>query len=139
MADITASTALRDFIANKLSTAGGGYMWCTLHSATTGISASSVYATTGLSELSTGNGYTAGGKTAGTVTVSAGVLDSPNVEWTTSGGETLAAEACCLWVNDSNDIVGAALVAMDDSSQTASNGGKMTAGLVNQITIPTPT
>ena len=139
MADITASTALRDFIANKLSTAGGGYMWCTLHSATTGISASSVYATTGLSELSTGNGYTEKGASVGTITASAGVLDSPNVEWTTGAGQTLTAEACCLWVNDSNDIVGAALVAMDDSSQTASNEGVMTSELVNQITIPTPT
>ena len=138
MADITASTALRDFIANLLSTSGGCYMWATLHSDTANIAVSSVYATTGLDELSTANGYTAQGKTCGTISESGGVLDTPDVVWTTSAGETLAAEACCVWINSSNTITGAALVSMDDSSQTASNGGTMTAGLTNPITIPTP-
>ena len=138
MADITNSTALRDFIANLLSTSGGCYMWATLHSSIAAISASTVYATSGINELTTANGYTAQGKTCGTISESGGVLDTPDVVWTTGAGETLTAACCCVWINSSNTITGAALVSMDDSSQTASNGGTMTAGLTNPITIPTP-
>ena len=138
MADITASTALRDFIAAFLSTAGGSYMWATLHSSISAIDVDSVYAGSGLNELPTANGYTAGGKTCGAISVANGVLDTPDVVWTTSAGQTLTAAACCIWINDTNSITGAALVSMDDSSQTASNGGTMTGGLTNPITIPTP-
>ena len=138
MADITASTAFRDFVADLITTAGGCYMWVTLHSDIASISPSTVYAATGLDELATGNGYTAGGKSCGTITQSGGVVDTPNVVWTTGSGETLTSEACCLWINDTNDITGAALVSMEDSTNTASNGGTMTANIVNPITIPTP-
>ena len=138
MADITASTALRDFIAAFLSTAGGSYMWATLHSSISAIDVDTVYSATGLNELPTGDGYTAQGKTCGTIALSAGVLDTPDVVWDTEIGDTLTAACCCIWINDSNSIVGASLVCMDDSVQTASNGGTMTAGLINPITIPTP-
>ena len=137
MADLTASTALRDFIANRLTTTGGVFMFATLHSAITNIAADSVYSSSGLLELTSANGYTAGGKTCGTVTQTAGVVDCPDVVWTTGGGETLTAGASCIWINDVDDINGAALVSMNDSAQTAGNGGTMTAGLVNPITIPT--
>ena len=139
MANITESTALRDFIATWLSSAGSGYMWATLHSDTTSVTASSVYASSGLAELSTANGYTAGGKTCGTITNSSGVLDTPDVVWTTGSGETLTAKSCCIWINSSNSITGAALVSKVDADKTASDGGTMTAGLTNQLTIPTPT
>jgi hypothetical protein len=138
MADITASVALRDFIAGRLTTAGGCYMWATLHSALTGLSASSVYAASGISELPTANGYTAGGKTCGTISVTNGVLDTPDVVWTTGAGQTLTAAACCLWINSTNNIMGASLVCCKDSAQTASNGGTITVGISNPITIPTP-
>ena len=138
MANSTASTALRDLIANLLSTAGGAYMWATLHSTITPITAATVYAATGLDELPTANGYTAGGTPLGTISEIDGVLDVDDEVWTTGAGETLTAAACCIWINTSNVIAGAALVSMQDSSQTASNGGTMTAGLVNNITIPTP-
>jgi hypothetical protein len=138
MADITASTALRDFIAGRLSTAGGCYMWATLHSSIAAISASTVYAASGLNELGSGSGYTAGGASCGTIGRTNGVLDTPDVVWTTGAGETLTAAACCLWINSTNNIVGASLVCMKDSSQTASNGGTLTAGIANPITIPTP-
>ena len=139
MADLTASTALRDFIAGRLTSSGGCYMWATLHSSTAAIAVDTVYASSGLNELSTAAGYTAGGKTCGTISVSSGVLDTPNVEWTTGSGETLTAACACLWMNSSNDIVGAALVSMEDNSQTASDGGKMTFTISDPITIPTPT
>ena len=58
MADITASTALRDYIAGHLQ---GSYYFATLHTATTGITAASVYAATGLSEVPTDTIYTLGG------------------------------------------------------------------------------
>jgi len=138
MADITASTALRDFIGGRLATAGGCYMWATLHSSIAAINAGTVYASSGLNELSTANGYTAGGTTCGTISHSSGSLDTPNVVWTTGAAETLTAACCCIWINSTNSITGAALVSMKDSSQTASNGGTLTAGLANPIVIPTP-
>lgn len=138
MPDITASTALRDFIAGRLSSTGGCYMWATLHSSTAAISASTVYAASGLNELTTANGYTAGGQSCGTITRTNGTLDTPDVTWTTSAGQTLSAACCAVWINSTNNIVGAALVSLKDSAQTASNGGTMTGGLVNPITIPTP-
>ena len=138
MADITASTAFRDFIAAYLSTAGSCFMWATLHSATTNITAASTYSGTGLDELGTANGYTAGGKTCGTITEADGVLDTPDVVWTTGAGETLTAACGCVWINNSDTITGAALVSLEDNSQTASNEGTMTFSLINPITIPTP-
>ena len=143
MANITNSTAFRDLIATWLSTAGSGFMWATLHSDTTTVTNSMVYASTGRAELGNGNGYTAGDKSCGTITSSISgtdrVLDVADAEWTTAGGETLNAKSCCIWINSTNNIVGAALVSKVDGDKTASDGGKMTAGLANPITIPTPT
>jgi len=139
MADLTASTALRDFIAGRLSTAGGCYMWATLHSSIAALTAGVTYATSGLNELSTANGYTAQGKTCGTITLTNGTLDTPDVVWTTGIGQTLTADGCAIWINSTNSIVGASLVCVKDSSNTASNGGTLTATMTNTITIPTPT
>jgi hypothetical protein len=138
MADITASTALRDFIAGRLSTAGGCYMWATLHSAATNLAAGTVYAASGLLELTNGNGYTAGGTTCGTITRTNGTLDTPDVVWPTGSGQTLTAGCVAIWINSTNSITGASLVCVKDSAQTASNTGTLTAGLTNTIVIPTP-
>lgn len=138
MANITASTALRDFIANRLTSTGGCYMWVTLHSSNAAISASTVYASSGLNELTTANGYTAGGASCGTITNSSGSLDTPDVVWTTTAGQTLTAACCCTWINNTNNIVGASLVCLNDGSQTGSNGGTLTSQMVNPIVIPTP-
>jgi hypothetical protein len=139
MADITASTALRDFVASRLSTAGGCYYYATLHSSTgSAITAGQTYAASGIGELTNANGYTAGGVTAGTMTATSGSLDCPDVVWTTTSGQTLAAEYCALWVNTSASITGAKLVCLKNSSQTATNGGTLTAGFSNPIVIPTP-
>ena len=137
MADITASTAFRDFISTYLSTAGSCFMWATLHSSKANITAASTYAGTGLDELGTANGYTAGGKTCGTITEADGVLDTPDVVWTTSEGETLTAACGCIWINNTNNIDGAALVGLEDNTQTAGGGGPMSFHLTNPITIPT--
>jgi len=138
MADLKASTALRDFIAGRLSTTGGCYMWATLHSSIAALTASTVYATSGLGELATVNGYTAQGKTCGVITRTNGTLDTPDVIWTTGSGETLTAAGCAIWINSINSIVGASLVCVKDSSQTASNTGTITATMTDTITIPTP-
>jgi hypothetical protein len=138
MADLTASTALRDFIAGRLSSTGGCYMWATLHSANTALTAGAVYATTGLDELSTANGYTAQGKTCGTITQTNGTLDTPDVVWTTGAGETLTATHCAIWIKGANSIVGASLVCVKESTQTATNTGTLTATMTNTIVIPTP-
>ena len=141
MSDITASTALRDFIAAKLSTAGGSFMWATLHSTAQvdgTVTPATIYEATGLNELPTANGYTAQGKTCGTISEVDGVLDTPDVVWTTAEGESLTAKSACIWVNDANTIIGAALVSLEDNEQTASNGGAMTFSITNPIIIPTP-
>ena len=138
MADFKASTALRDFIANRLTTAGGCYMWATLHSSTAALLAGTVYAATGLDELISANGYTAQGKTCGTITASAGAIDTPDVVWTTGAGETLTAQCCATWINSSNTIIGAALVCVKDGPLVASNTGTMRSTVTNIITIPTP-
>jgi hypothetical protein len=138
MADFTASTGLRDTIAANLATC---YYWLTLHDATGGFAAADVYAAGVRGELATGAGYTRGAKTV-TLTNTNGVLDGANATWTTGAGETLGpASYCALWINTTNTVTGAKLVSVDDSSlsaQTASNGGTMTAGITNPITIPTP-
>ncbi len=112
-------------------------MWATLHSSMAAIADTTVYASSSLNELSTALGYTAGGKTCGTITQTDGKLDTPNVEWTASGG-TLSCAGGCLWINDSNDIVGAALVSSEDNAQDASDGNKMTYAFTDPIEIPTP-
>ena len=134
MADITASTALRDYIAGYLQ---DSYYFATLHTATTGITAASVYAGTGLSEVPTGTIYTLGGVEVTSTEVD-GVIDTGNAVWTTADGTSLTAEACCLWVNDTQTITGAKLVSMKEATVTGSgDGGSLTATFVNPITIPT--
>lgn len=137
MADFTASTGLRDIIAAHLA---GCYYWLTLHDATGGFVAGDTYSAGVRGELATGNGYTRGSKSV-TLTNTNGVLDGADATWTTSSGETLTASYCALWCNTTNSISGAKLISVDDMSaspQTASNGGTMTAGITNPITIPTP-
>ena len=134
MSDITASTALRDYIAGHLQ---GSYYFATLHTATTGITASSIYASTGLSEVPTDSIYTLGGQEVVSTEVD-GVIDTGDAVWTTADGTSLTAEACCLWVNDTQTITGAKLVSMKEATVTGSGaGGSLTATFVNPITIPT--
>ena len=131
-------------------------MWATLHSGTltanTSLTATSTYATTGLNELADSPGAPSTGYThattgastnndLGTITLTNGassVLDVADKVWTTGASETLTAGHAAFWINDSQQIVGASLVCVSDSSQTASNGGTLTATMTNTITIPTP-
>jgi len=150
MPDITASTALRDFIASRLTTADGVNYFCTLHgSGGSAITAGSSYAASGIGELATAIGYTAGGVKLGTavngtnpawpgaMTASGGVLDCADAVWTSSG--TLSAEYCAVWVSAAATLDATAkLVSLKNSSQTASSGQTMTGGMTNPITIPTP-
>ena len=139
-ADITASTAFRDFIANRLSSAGGCYYYVTLHDAGgSAITAGSSYATSGIGELATANGYTAGGKTAGTMTATAGVLDNPDVQWDTTAGQTLTCAYQALWVSTAATLTTAAkLVCLKESAQSgAGDGGYVKCAFTNPITIPT--
>ena len=134
MADITASTALRDYIAGHLQ---GSYYFATLHTATTGITASSIYASTGLSEVPTDSIYTLGGQEVVSTEVD-GVIDTGDAVWPTADGTSLTAEACCLWVNDTQTITGASLVSMKNTTITGSgDGGSLIATFINPITIPT--
>lgn len=137
MADITASTALRDYLANYLE---GSFYFATLHSANTSITAASTYAASGLDELPTANGYTVGGQALTPVTETAGVIDLPNGLWSTLDGETLtAAGGACIWVNSTDSITGAKLVQLRDASVTGGGtGGSVTFTIVDPITIPTP-
>lgn len=134
MADFTASTGLRDIIAANLASC---YYWATLHAAGQTFVASDVYSAGVRGELSTGNGYTRGSKTI-TLTNTNGVLDGADVVWTTGAGETLTAGHCAIWMATTNSITGAKLLSVKESTQTASNGGTMTGGVANPITIPTP-
>lgn len=137
MPDFTASTGLRDIIATYLD---GCYYWATLHDATGGFVAGDVYAAGIRGELPTANGYTRGSKTVDLSNTN-GVLDAVDVSWATAAGETLTAHYAALWMATANNIAGAKLLSVKDSSaspQTASNGGTLTAQLVNPITINTP-
>lgn len=134
MADFTASTGLRDLIGTFLD---GCYYWVTLHSAGQTFVAGDTYSAGVRGELTTASGYTRGGATLD-LTNTNGVLDGPDIVWTTGAGETLTAGHCALWINSTNTQTGAKLVSVKDSAQTASNGGTMTGGIANPITIPTP-
>lgn len=134
MADFTASTGLRDIIGTYLD---GCYFWATLHAAGQTFVASDTYTAGVRGELSTANGYTQGGQSINLVNTN-GVLDAADVVWTTGAGQTLTAGFCAIWINTTNSISGAKLLSVKDSAQIASNGGTMTAGIANPITIPTP-
>lgn len=134
MSDFTASTALRDIIATYLD---GLYYWATLHATGQTFTAADTYSAGVRGELPTANGYTQGGQAVNLANTN-GVLDGPDVVWTTGAGQTLTAQFCATWVNTSNSITGAKLLCVKDSAQTASNGGPMTGGVANPITIPTP-
>jgi len=141
MADITASTAFRDFVASRLSSAGGVYYYATLHNSSgSAITAGQAYAASGIGELATANGYTAGGKTAGTMTATNGTLDCPDIQWDTGAGETLTCEYQALWVSTAATLTTAAkLVMLKNSSQTgAGAGGYVKMAMTNNIVIPTP-
>lgn len=160
MADITASTAARDFIASRLTTASGVNYFATLHGAGgSAITAGSAYAASGIGELSTANGYTAGGvklgtavsgtnpSFAGAATAAAGVIDfgatagDGDAIWNTTGGQTLTSEYQALWVSTAATLdTTAKLVCLKDSDQVgAGAGGYVKASFNNTITIPTPT
>lgn len=134
MADFTASTGLRDIIGAFLESC---YYWATLHAAGQTFNASDTYSAGVCGELVTDNGYTQGGL-AINLTNTNGVLDAADVVWTTGAGQTLTAGFCAIWINTTNSIDGAKLLSVKDSAQIASNGGTMTAGITNPITIPTP-
>ncbi len=138
MADQTNSTSLRDFLASYAAT--GMYYFVTLHSAITGLTLDMTYAASGVSELTTGNGYTLGGQEIDLV-ASAGVLDADDAVWTASGGNIGPVSYYAIWANTSQTITGAKCIAIKDSSaspQTASDGNTMTVTVTDMITIPTP-
>lgn len=134
MADFTASTGLRDIIATHLQ---GDYYWITLHDNTGGFVATDTYSAGVRGELTTANGYTQGGQSLA-LTAASGVLDGPDKTWTTGASQTLTAYYAAVWINTTNSITGAKLLCVKNSPQTASNGGTLTAGVANPITIPTP-
>jgi hypothetical protein len=136
-ADILSGLGYRKLCATTMG-AGTFYYFVTLHgtggSALT--SSTDVYAATGLGELATGNGYTAGGKTAGTVTVTTTNLDTPDVVWTAAGGNIGPASYAAVWCNTSNSITGAKFVCTKDMSaspQTASDGNPITVSVANLV------
>jgi hypothetical protein len=142
MANITASTGLRDIIAANLAAC---YYWVTLHNATgSTLAMTDVYSAGIKGELATANGYTQGG-VAMTLTSSllstARVLDSADKTWTGTGTTGIVAQYSAVWMSTANNIIGASLLCVTDSSatpQTANNGGTMTAGIANPISIPLP-
>lgn len=156
MADITASTAFRDFIADRLTSAGGCYYYATLHTGATLPTAGSAYATSGIGEI-TDTGYTSvklgtavSGTTnsfAGTCTASSGQLDfgatagDGDAIWNTETGETFTAGHVCLWVSTASTLTTAAkLVCMKAATLVGAGvGGYVKATFNNTILIPTPT
>lgn len=135
----TASTALRNALG---TTAAGYYYWVTLHDAGgSAFVAGDTYTAGVRGELATGNGYTRGDKSI-TLTSTAGVLDGADAVWTATGGSIGPASYAALWFNTTNDIDGAGLVSVKDSSgspQTATDGNTMTYVVDDPITIETPT
>ena len=143
MADFAAAGGKNMRASQMASTASAAlYYFATLHG--TGGSALSTstdtYATSGLGELSTGGGYTAGGKTCGTMTATGAAIDCPDVVWTQDGTGTAIGPVsyAAVWVNTTNTITGAHCVGVKDSSgspQTASNTGTMTLPITNLLTM----
>jgi hypothetical protein len=138
MADFTASTGLRDVIAEYLDTLT---YYITLHDATGGIVAGDTYSAGVRGELATAYGYTRGTKTID-LTNTGGVLDGPDATWTASGGSIGPAAYAAIWISTDGNAAGARLLTVDDKSatpQTATDGLTMTAGTPTApITIPTP-
>lgn len=139
MSDITNALGIRKFLASLLANGSSAYLFATLHG--TGGSALSsttdAYASSGIGELATGNGYTAGGKTCGTITVDSNTnIDTPDVVWTASGGNIGPASYIAFWINSTNSITGAHLVCVKDysgSPQTASTGNTITGTITDLI------
>ncbi len=139
MADLVASTPLRDAITTAVD---GWYFWVTLHDGTGGWGFDDVYAAGVNGEIATGNGYTRGDEAVNLADQTGGVLDAADATWTTGAGETLGPVTyAALWFSTSNSITGAELISVKDmtgDTQTASNGGTMTASVANPVTIGTP-
>lgn len=163
--NITASTAARDFIASRLTTASGVNYFATCHGTTNLPVAGSSYIPrvngTELGELATGNGYVAGGVKLGTAvnaknpsfpgtcTAAAGVLDfgagagDGDAKWYTSAGETLTVDHTCLWMSTAATLDATAkLVCMkqhvDPDRIGSGDVGYVKATFNNTVTIPTP-
>lgn len=135
MADITAVTAFKAYVATKLA---ASYYFATLHdTGGSALTASSTVWTTGIAgELATANGYTRGGVALGTGTASTNNVDTADAVWTASGGSIGPASYCALWVNTTNTTTGMTLVSVKDGSaspQTATTGNTMTGGLANPV------
>jgi len=141
MADFAAAGGKNIRAAQMSSTPSANlYYFATLHDASGSAltSASTTYAASGIGELATANGYTAGGKACGTMTATGAAIDCPDVAWTTGTGETLTASYCAVWVNTTNSITGAQCLAVKDSAATpatASNGGALTQPIANLLTM----
>jgi hypothetical protein len=135
MADITAVTAFKAYLATRIATQ---YFFATLHgSGGSALTASTTTYTAGIAgELATNYGYTQGGVALGAGTASTNNVDTADAVWTASGGSIGPANYCALWINTTNTITGAQLVCVKDSSgspQTATTGNTMTVGIANPI------
>lgn len=139
MADVTAALGFRKLQATSFATNTAFFYFATLHDGDGSALATTTdaYAATGLGELATGAGYTAGGKTCGTASVVADTnVDCPNVVWTATGGSLGPVSYIAYWCNSSNTITGAKLVAVKDMSatpQTSTVGQAMTGTITNLI------
>lgn len=135
MSDITGVTAFKTFVAARVGTA---FFFATLHGAGgSGLSVGTAsYATGTCSELGTAFGYTQGGLALGSGVANSNKIDLPDAVWSASGGSIGPASYCAVWAAAVNDISGAVLVCVKDSSsspQTATTGNPMTGGITDLI------
>jgi hypothetical protein len=143
MADFTASTGLRDYLQSLITPQTNLFAFATLHGSAATLGASTVYASSGLSEIAAvTNGYTAGSKTVALTEVAGGTYDAAATTWTQSGANNIGpARFCAIWCNTTNSITGAWLLCVDDAGtdQTASGGGTISFPAKTAIiTLPTP-
>lgn len=135
MADVTNGLGFRKMEATLVA---GLYFFATLHSAMTAlVSTLDTYAASGLNEMPTANGYTAGGITLGLGSVVSDTnVDTLDAVWTAATATLGPVSACALWCNTTNTITGAKFIMAKDmsaSQQSATVGQTITATITNPI------